>query len=409
MKAPILDSRKDGNGKCYLCKIMLEDYITSLPDTYQDYEIQREIVTNVYLDQLVETVLARRHIPPIVLVVEKGRFRETKATLEIDTFKILDGLQRTFRLKAIRSTIDYALQLDKNEDFISWTKYKLSKSFSNELRKINSTTEVLRAILVFKAGNNQAALLETFKNNPQWFEVWTGLSEDEEVKKMLVLNAGHKPVKTRHQLELLFLNLLPLLRVGEGAEFQLVRERDISATQFSKAREIGSFHFAHIVASLLSLHEGKPISPSTSLIQAIQSSDSGIEEYSDLTTPEFLKNFVASLVRLDKLVAQQYPEIGIFWMGREVTLAGLFGAIGDYAKSHEEAPGNAIRRLVDIVKDHPKVLRLDEFEAQRNSLDLSKVNIGNINRAAVFSATRELLEKSGSVRIDWSRHFGVSK
>jgi len=96
-------------------------------------------------------------------------------------------------------------------------------------------------------------------------------------------------------------------------------------------------------------------------------------------------------------------------MGREVTLAGLFGAIGDYAKSHEEAPGNAIRRLVDIVKDHPKVLRLDEFEAQRNSLDLSKVNIGNINRAAVFSATRELLEKSGSVRIDWSRHFGVSK
>jgi len=293
MKAPILDSRKDGNGKCYLCKIMLEDYITSLPDTYQDYEIQREIVTNVYLDQLVETVLARRHIPPIVLVVEKGRFRETKATLEIDTFKILDGLQRTFRLKAIRSTIDYALQLDKNEDFISWTKYKLSKSFSNELRKINSTTEVLRAILVFKAGNNQAALLETFKNNPQWFEVWTGLSEDEEVKKMLVLNAGHKPVKTRHQLELLFLNLLPLLRVGEGAEFQLVRERDISATQFSKAREIGSFHFAHIVASLLSLHEGKPISPSTSLIQAIQSSDSGIEEYSDLTTP--LRNFSRTL------------------------------------------------------------------------------------------------------------------
>ena len=45
MKAAILDNRKEGNGKCYLCKVVLEDYIANLPPTYQEYEIQREIVS----------------------------------------------------------------------------------------------------------------------------------------------------------------------------------------------------------------------------------------------------------------------------------------------------------------------------------------------------------------------------
>jgi hypothetical protein len=203
------------------------------------------------------------------------------------------------------------------------------------------------------------------------------------------------------------LNLLPILRAGEGSDFQLLREKDISAIQFSKKRETGSFHFAHILASLISLHEGKAIAPSTSLIQSIQSSESGIEEYSDLTTPEFLKAFVALLVRLDKLVAKEYPEIGGFWMGREVTLAGLFGAVGEYAKNHEESRLASIQRLVNTLKNHPGVLRLDEFEAQRNNLDLSKVNIGNVNRAAVFSATKEILKSSGTCLINWNLHFGV--
>jgi hypothetical protein len=63
MRATILDQRDDGHTRCYLCKLSLEDYIQGLPKTYQDYDIQREIVSNVYLDTLVDTVIARRHIP----------------------------------------------------------------------------------------------------------------------------------------------------------------------------------------------------------------------------------------------------------------------------------------------------------------------------------------------------------
>ena len=119
MKATILDSRDDGKGKCYLCKIKLEDYVKGLPSTYQDYDIQREIVSNVYLDRLVDTVLFRRHIPPIVLVVDNKKFHQRGKRVEIESPKILDGLQRTFRLQAIRNSIDFCLsKLDRNENYL---------------------------------------------------------------------------------------------------------------------------------------------------------------------------------------------------------------------------------------------------------------------------------------------------
>src|SRR5712671_2221640 len=107
MKATILDSRTDGGSECFLCRITLEDYVASLPATYQDYDVQREIVSNVYLDHLVDTVLAGKHIPPIVLV--GGNHTRDGDELLIESFKILDGLQRTFRLQAIRLTITYCL------------------------------------------------------------------------------------------------------------------------------------------------------------------------------------------------------------------------------------------------------------------------------------------------------------
>lgn len=408
MKATILDQRDDGGSKCYLCKLSLEDYIQSLPDTYQNYDIQREIVSNVYLDHLVDTVLGSRHIPPIVLVVENKQFTAKGSELEIKTFKILDGLQRTFRLQAIRKTISFCCdKLDPEEDYLNWNKFKFSRAFSNDLRGFDSNTDVLRAVVdVFKE-KGKAGLLQTFKENGQWFEIWTGLTAEEEVRKMLTLNAGHKPVKTRHQLELLFLNLLPILREGEGRGFTLVREKEISATQFSKGRQTGSFHFAHIITSLLSFYEAKPVAPSTGLIQGIQSSDSSIEQYAEFTAPEFLKAVVAFLVRLDTQLAEQYGDNGVLWMGREVSLAGLFGGLGAVAENADLARTTVMRRFTEITKAHPKVLNLDQFEDVRNSLDLSKVNIGNVNRAAVFSAVKDVLTASPPAKIDWRKHFGT--
>jgi len=408
IKAKILDSRKEGSSTCFLSSISLENYINALPSSYQDYDVQREIVSNVYLDHLVETVLNYRHIPPIVLVVDDANCKVSGDTLEFESFKILDGLQRTFRLQAIRKTIEYCCEkLDPQENYLSWTKFKFSKHFSSALSEFNSNTDVLRTIVDVFIRSGRENLLKTFTNNNQWFEIWIGLTPQEEVRKMLTLNAGHKPVKTRHQLELLFLNLLPILREGDGKNFKLVREKDISATQFSKNREIGSFHFAHVITALLSFYEGKPITPSTSLIQGIQNTDADTDSYMELADPLVLKAVVEFLVRIDTKLKDQYGESGSLWMGREISLAGLFGAFGAVANETARNRVEVMNSFYDICNENPKVLNLQQFEAARNSLDLSKVNIGSVNRSAVFSAIKQILTTQPTSEIDWKKHFGV--
>lgn len=409
VKAKILDKRDDKSSRCFLSRMSLENYVNALPSSYQDYNVQREIVSNVYLDHLVDTVLNRFHIPPIVLVVDDANYNITEdGFLELQSFKILDGLQRTFRLQAIRKTIEFCCeQLNPHENYLSWTKFKFSRSFSSQLYEFDSNTDVLRAVVEVFQHDGKESLLKTFTENSQWFEIWTGLTPQEEVRKMLMLNAGHKPVKTRHQLELLFLNLLPILHTGESRDFTLVREKEISATQFSKRREIGTFHFAHVVTALLSFYVGKPVTPSTSLIQSIQSADSDLDSYLEFADPEVLKAVVAFLVRLDRILAKQYGENGCLWMGREVSLAGLFGALGAVADETSRERVDVMNSFYEICENYPGVLNLQQFEEVRNNLDLSKVNIGNVNRSAVFSAVKDILEIKPPSVSNWKVHFGV--
>ncbi|EKN5122560.1 TPA: hypothetical protein SBJ50_004334 [Yersinia enterocolitica] len=410
VKAKILDERDDKNSKCFLSRMSLESYVNALPSSYQDYDVQREIVSNVYLDHLVDTVLNRCHIPPIVLVIDGAKYNIKDGFLEIDAFKILDGLQRTFRLQAIRKTIEFCCeQLDPDEDYLSWSKFKFSRTYSSQLHEFNSNTDVLRAVVEMFKRDGKESLLKTFTDNSQWFEIWTELTPQEEVRKMLMLNAGHKPVTTRHQLELLFLNLLPILRDGEGQDFKLVREKEINATQFSKGREIGTFHFAHVVTALLSFYTGKPVSPSANLIQSLQSADSDLGSYLELADPEVLKAVVLFLVRLDRILASQYEDHGCLWMGREVSLAGLFGALGAFAVETGRERVEVMNSFYNICLQFPKILNLQQFEEVRNNLDLSKINIGNVNRSAVFSAIKDILGNNPPSISNWKIHFKVEE
>ena len=404
MKAILLDKRIDGSaGVCFLSKVFLADYVEALSESYQDYEIQREIVANTYLDHLVDTVLARKHIPSIVLIAESA-IEFPDGTLEVAKFKIIDGLQRTFRLQAIDKTITYLLaNADRIQESAGASKFTFSQRFSADLRAINSSTSLLRAVLAYYETHGAAPLRACLSDNSQWFEIWTGLSPDEEVRKMLTLNAGHKPVKTRHQLELLFLYLLPGLRSSESSNFKLVREKEVSAPQFSKGREVGEFHFAHVITALLSFAKRKPVAPSTSLIQQINEEED-IGENIEVIRPDFLGEVIDFLVKMDRAVSSEYGPMGTLWFGREVVLAGILGALGAYTAKESTPANSAFDKLLSKLHANPGLLNIDEFEIARNSLDLSKVNIGNANRTAIYRSTSDILYDRVQ-RVNWLQSF----
>lgn len=387
----------------------MKDYIENLPVDFKDYKIQRGIVNNVYLDKIVETLLNKGHIPAITLVANKVDTSRGDSNLEIEGFKILDGLQRTYRLKIVWDTIMFYMSIYKyhGEDLKTYTKFQLSRNFSKQLREIASSTLVLEKLIQSEKSIEQ--IIECF-DEVQWFEIWEGLSAEEEVDKMLLLNAGHKQVSLRHQLELLYLNLVPYIDHIKGShhDFVLLRERDVSASSYSKARKQGQFHFSHIITSALAFLVKDTITTNASLISKIQDNSTVEEQGYFSISYQFLNGLVEFLLQLDDYLIKFYQsDIGIQWLSRDTVSIGLFGALGKYAEekySSTQSNEKVFERLLGILNSaRIDFLKIQEYNNLRSNLDLSRVNVGNVTKKAVYWGIYNLLENEKP--IDWIECF----
>jgi len=407
MKATILDIFKEKSGStCYLSKSTLREYITSLPSNYNQYDVQREIIGHVYLDNLVHSLLDGKHIPPIVLIDDETSDQEVDNIIVLNNFKILDGLQRTYRLKYLYETVNFFLTRNFEIDFKDKTRLQLSRQFKNELFKINSNVNILAKLIDYANSNPQFE--DDFKkifDRHQWFEIWRNLTPQDEVNKMLVLNAGHKAVSSKHQIELLFNYALPTLKkIANNSNLSIIREKEKNSIRFSKEREESQFHLSHMITGLLSYYEGKILTSNTDLIQNQQSNNEYAQEDVFLNS-ELLKLFLDTLVELDKRLIETFNENGVKWLGREISLVGMFGALGKYRIKYELDHEKAFAKFSEVIINNPTVLNILKFEIERNSQALSKINIGNVNKKAVFDATLEVLEDKVDHQINWANYF----
>jgi hypothetical protein len=400
----ILDKKKEGKSTCYLVRSTLRSYLDALPVEFGDYQIQREVVSNVYLDQLVKTVIQRGHIPPLVLIGDGAL--ATNGELRLASFRILDGLQRTVRLKAIHDAADLLGEHDNDADHArKIARERLAKAGSERLTEIGASRGLFVTLSQFVDKHSAADLAAVFESH-QWFEIWTDLGTEEQIRKMLVLNAGHKPVKTRHQLELLFLSVLPKLKEASDREISVVREKERSAIFFAKSRKKGQFHFAELIAALIAMSEGEPVTTNAALITDIQNGEIK-DQLARCLKEEVLTAFVKTLVTLEDAALKDSEKYGLQWVGREVVLVGLFAALGDYASRKDVSFEKAMERLQERLK-RTGWLKLSEFEKERNSQDLAKVNIGTVNKRAVFRAFEDALDTANVQSLEavkWGKLF----
>lgn len=394
---------------CYMCESSLEQYIKAIPERYTDYDVQRGIVQNVYLDRLTQTILEKRYIPPIVLIAHNLKYDKETERLNIqDEFKILDGLQRTYRIKAIFNALNlYVEELKKGVDFSGITKFKLSKSYKNKLEELDSNATILWSIhdIVQQHAYNLQYLVSVFYDFKQWFEIWYGLDKKEEINKMLVLNAGHKPMDIKHQLELLFLNVIP-------ADFlnDFIRAKDINSSFFYNKKELGQLHLSHFISALLAFQAAKPITIDAKYLQNLQNDlDLELEKIKYYFEENNLSHLIEFTKQLDSLFAAQYPEnnIGLEWLGRETVLIGLFAAFGRYYKKNKEHYTfiDCLDYIRKQIKKHIPIFKIQDFNnAKTTSIDITKVNIGNIFKFTTFNATCQFL-LNDKTQIDWDILF----
>lgn len=398
MKLKIYAEKATDSGTCYLCGCTLSEYMNHIPATYKENAIQRGIVKNAYLDRLVKTIIRNENIPTITLIGERICVSEGGKELELSQYRILDGLQRTFRIHEIWRSMKVFEKIENKDEILSMNKMKLARYVSSLEEKcdLNIFKEIVDE---YKVNGDLNRFKKSFERNEQWFEVWEELTLEQETEKMLILNAGHKQMDYRHQLELLFLNILPKLNelFKNDEEIKIIRNKEKTDMQYSKTRKRGEFYFSHIISSFISYSKREPITTNAELISRLQQD----KYYSDeIISYSLIKQIMLFLIEFDKQLDISFGDLGSKWIAKETVLVGIFAAAGIFEE--EENGGKSFAELLSNVSK----LNLREYDdAKQNNIDVSKVNMGNVTKIAVKNAVLDLL--SGKVEtIEWNKYFG---
>lgn len=378
MNITILKEKKLQNGKkWYLAVCNLLEYIESLKDEFFNYDIQRRIVKNSYLDKLWTTISSGDPLPSITLT---ANVKEDIDNSSVDEFEILDGLQRSFRLWAIKYLDDLLKRMNTQDVSVLIEKMRKDENGKRLLDSKVINRSILRKLLTDDKINIKN-LMNCYAQQDIVLNIWSGLNDEEIINKMLTLNAGQRSVSSTHQFELMFLHYFKKLEVPKGV--QIIRERDDEYFSVKKKeRKCGQFIMSSIIIAIQSLIERKPVRIQT--VNDLRTNDSVVEESSaSFFTKDNLEAFINLLLELDKKFDND--QIGS-WIMKDTTLSGLFAAIG--AVYNQEWTYN-VPSMLDFIHNKITVINDDninysEFNDAYNNLSSVTVNIGNAVRKAVY-------------------------
>ena len=256
--------KKNGEVSWILAKMNLYDYIGNLKRNFFDYDIQRRIVPNLYLDKIWETVLRDDFIPSITLTTTdkaiETDFSKDENLINLSQCEIIDGLQRTYRLWSLiyLEKVLEKIQSKSADEIIQFIRddvtYGGNKLFNLKILSRKNLKTLLE--------NNHALLdkyIEAYRNFDIIINIWVNLSQEEIIRKMLTLNAGQKGVSSTHQFELLFLHFFESLELPKNV--QLLREKDPDYFKIKNGneRKTGQLLMSSVVIALQSYIQGKPL------------------------------------------------------------------------------------------------------------------------------------------------------
>ena len=401
MEFYLFDKKSLKTGNWYLCKCNLYEYLTNLKTDFFGFQVQRRIVKNIYLDGLYNTIIFGDPIPAFTITADLVSINGTSLKIDMSRMNILDGLQRSFRLWAILEFHKIAKEngITTPRDFI-----KLMKE-QGEFGEMVLGLDFVSSSFLKKVldEENYNSIIDAYKKFEIQIVIWEGLSENDIMKKMLLLNAGQRPVSSTHQYELLFLHKINEVNTKLDG-IALYRERDEKYFKIKKGeRSVGEYQMSSIIIALQSLIEKKTlrIAPAN-MIEWDSDSFFETEYVAKYFNTDFLCCFINLIRKMDKVLSEQDPNY-LKWFGKDTTLSGIFAGLGKYIN-----PENENKLLDDIEKAIVRVasgecdFRITEFESELSKLAGSRINVGNVVRNAIAAYTQELFTNGSA---SWSNAF----
>lgn len=376
-----------GTKSWQLISCTLNEYLDNLPSEAFDFDIQRRIVKNTYLDKLYQTIINGDPMPMISLSC-----RATDDKFSLDECDILDGLQRTFRLCAIKRILEVSKALKSTD--ASYVYEFLKRNVNQSDHRYIESGVIKKSVIRKLLDSDLASRLETaFAKYELFLSVWFGLTDEEVVSKMLTLNAGQIRINSTHQYELMFLHFFKSLQLPEKMTLVRDREPEFFATKKGK-RQKGFFLLSSIVVALQSYVQKKPLRIQP--VNNLRIEDSVIDETTaEYFTAPILESFLRIFPKLEKISSN--AEL-TSWLLKDTTLSGLFAALGEYLNSTKDFDS-----IIDTIKLlNESTLNYEYFEKAYSNLSSVKINVGNIVRKAIYHYFINLFKNTP---ISWEKAF----
>jgi len=398
-------------GVCYFCEANLAEYLDSIPEEYNTYDIQRGFVNNIFLDKIVDTVKDNKFIPPIVLVLKNDTDLASKNQIVNGNFNILDGLQRTTRLKMLYEATKF---LKENEnDILDLNGLKLGVYF-----KKNGENEYSTESSYVKVAKERGLTVEHFEEYTQWFEIWSNINKAQQIEKMILLNAGHKSMDVKHQLELIFLTSLKIDKYNDDQCMKLcedgkkneeeckkyweynkckkdftciIHSKKISTRSFYSKKRKYDIHFTLLLDAIIALEKQKPFAIDQKSLVDLQVNYNDYKIIKEIISNENNINLLVELFNaLDDIFCDKFQEKGLEFLGRESVVIGLFAAFGTFIDDYKKIDISIIN-IKEKINDQIEIFDVESFEKMKKQVDITAFNIGNIMKETVYYLTRSML------------------
>lgn len=347
---------------CVTAKCSYRDFLALTEGAEKNLDIQRSIIKGTKAYATLRSDLRRGCVlPPIVLAVtlelsdavenlhagqELEALTADLGKLQSEDVYVIDGLQRT---NAIRQT-------------------------ANEL---------------------EPTLRDEFLGRPVRVELWLNIPFSAIAYRMLLLNAGQRPMSVKHQVEVLSSKL-----VGDLAG---IPSLDIFRVLDTRRRtQPGQFALAKIAQAFQAWLQGQPNLDLRNTVMEELLAESAIEVLgqtvpvgANKANPDGFHRFMSWLVEFDAALGLE----NIAFLGNETVILGISAAVGALERNENLAPRvwPALVGLLESLKADAAAdpVALGTFDALRLGIDSSKVNVGVATRDMVFNAFKEFIRGAG--------------
>lgn len=363
MQVKIIGKAKDlrTNTDILYAQLSIKDYLVLVGDNFDDYEPQRKRERYKAYDRMKIDITKGALLPSITLavkpelvsdilpLVQKDDCQELESALsKPGQVNILDGLQRTFIL--------------------------------SDIAKDN-----------FKFNPEQKVLVE----------FWLEGNIRNLIYRIIVLNAGQKPMSMKHQIGLLFITLNDKLK-AEIQDIEIFKEKE--SARRTKARKYPLDRIATAYQSFItkSAETQRQNVVAQKLVEEeiLDSTEEELGEQFD-TFKDYLKIYADLDVEVCRIYTGNSDEeipTGINWFGEESVMNSFFAALALASSKHLERVNKALEALLNLLRssqegDDPLALR--ELQNIESGFNARKVNLGFAKRKLLTTGFREYFREAG--------------